>query len=831
MRSLPVLRGFVLAAVASVFLTACDSAEERAEQFYQSGLSLLEAGKDAQAKVEFLNALQFMPAHDGARLGYADALLQEGKRSDAYVQYVRYVEYHPDSPEVRRKLAEMAIIGGNWAEAERHGREALRLAPDAPGAASIRIALDYRAAISVEAGQVEAQRHQLFTEAEALLRQSPADTIARRVTIDYLITGPDPIKALPEVEAALTAEPEDYPLNGLKLQLLSQRGDMEAVAEQLDRMVSLFPEDRELAPTLLDLLIRGGKIERAEAFLRGRTGAVDTDVAGNLTLIQFVRTHRGSEAGLQQLVDAAAAAGATPAAAVYRGLRALFEFEDAQTAAETGAALDAAAQMARVDVLRASVAELPGTDPFRPVLQTGLARMQLALGQPAEARATVDTVIAADRTFADALRLRAAMALDDNRPTDAINDLRAALDQNSRDVEALLLLAQAHEADGATDLAGDRLAEANAASGNAADVALRYAGFLVEQGRVRPAEAVLSDSLRLFPDNLQLLTARADLMLRDGRRDEAAALVERIAALTDPAAGPVVQQFRVLLLEAENRTEESIALLREMAQGEDGTVATQIGLVNRLVAIGDTSGAQAQLKDAAARYPDDPRVGTLNAALLLQLGQTVEAEAALKSVLVAAPGFVPAVSMLDEHLAATGRSDQAEAMLRQAVDGDPASNQLRGMLALRLGAQGKSDAAIAEYETILANGENPLAANNLISLLVWTREDAESLAKAATFAGQIAGLDDPAVQDTMGWLAYRQGRFGDAVLALSVAALALPEDVLVQYRYARALEAVDRQDAAIAQYEVFLSKRGAAPAAQVMDAETRLASLRAMSGP
>lgn len=831
MRSLPVLRGLVLAAVASVFLTACDSAEERAEQFYQSGLALVAEGKEAQAKVEFLNALQFMPAHDGARLGYADALLREGQVSDAYVQYVRYVEYHPDSPDIRRKLAEMAIIGGNWAEAERHGREALRLEPDAPGAASIRIALDYRAAISVEAGQVEAQRTQLFTEAEALLRQAPADKIARRVTIDYLITGPDPIKALPEVEAALVAEPEDYALNGLKLQLLSQSGDRQAVAAQLDRMVTLFPEDRDLAPTLLDLLVRDGKIDRAEAFLRGRTGAADADVAGNLTLIQFLRTQRGPEAGLQQLDTAEAAAGSTPAAAVYRGLRALFEFEDVQTAIGTGAAADPAAQTAQADVLRAAISELPAEDAFLPVLQTGLARVQLALGQAADAQATVDSVIAADRTFADALRLRAAMALDDNRPTDAINDLRAALDQNSRDVEALLLLAQAHEADGSTDLAGDRLAEANAASGNAPDVALRYAGFLVEQGRPRPAEAVLSDSLRLFPDNLELLTARADMMLRDGRRDEAAALVERIAALPDPAARPVVKQFRVLLLEAENRTEESIALLRDLAQGEDGTVATQIGLVNRLVAIGDTDAALAQLKEAATRYPDDPRVGTLNAALLLQLGQTAAAEEALTAVLVAAPGFVPALSMLDEHLAATGRADQAEAALRQAVDRDPASAQLRGMLALRLGAQGKTDAAIAEYETILAAGTNPVAANNLISLLVWTRTDDDSLAKATAFAGQIAGLDDPAVQDTRGWLAYRQGRFGDAVLALSDAALSLPEDVLVQYRYARALEAVDRKDAAIAQYEVFLSRRGAAPADQVTDAETRLASLRAAAGP
>ncbi|OYU19167.1 MAG: hypothetical protein CFE34_06795 [Rhodobacteraceae bacterium PARR1] len=826
MRSLPVLRGFVLATVASVFLTACDSAEERAEQYYQSGLALLQAGKDAQASVEFLNALQYMPAHDGARRGYADALLVAGKTGDAYVQYVRYVEYHPDAPDVRRKLAQMAIIAGNWAEADRHGREALRLDPTAPGAASIRIALDYRASVSVAAGQVDAQRRQLFTEAEALLRQTPDDPIARRVTIDYLITGPDPVKALPEVEAALAAEPADYALNGLKLQLLSQMGDVAAMAAQLDRMVALFPEDRELAPTLLDLLVRDGQIDRAEAFLRGRTAAPDADVAGNLALIQFLRTHRGPEAGFAQIDAATAAAGATTAATVYRGLRVLFEFEDAQALA------DGAAQAKRADVLRAAITELSADDPFLPVLQTGLARMQLALGQTAEARVTVDTVIAGDRTFADALRLRAAMALDDDRPSDAINDLRAALDQNPRDVEALLLLAQAHQADGSTDLAGDRLAEANAASGNAPDVALRYAGFLVEQGRARPAEAVLSDALRLNPDDLQLLTARADLMLRDGRRDEAAVLVDRIATLPDPAARPVVQQFRVLLLEAENRTEESIAMLRDMADGPDGTVATQIGLVNRLVAIGDSAGALAHLQQAVARFPDDPRLGTLNAALLLQQGQTAAAETALAALVQTAPGFVPALSMYDEHLSATGRADQAEAMLRAAVAFDPASAQLRGILALRLEAQGKTDAAIAEYETILAaGGNNPLAANNLVSLLVWTREDAESLTKAATFARQIAGVDDPAVQDTLGWLAYRQARFGDAVLALSEAARALPDDPLVQYRYARALEAVDRKDAAAAQYAVFLSRRAAAPAAQVADAEARLAALRPAVAP
>lgn len=813
------LRTSILALVTLLLLAGCDSPEERAEKFYLSGMELLAEGKVEQAKIEFQNALKNRPEHEAARRAFAEALLSEGKVFDAYVQYIRYIEFRPDTPDIRRKLAEMAIIGSNWDEAERHGREALRLDPDAPGAQSIRIALDYHAAITADLATVDATRADLFDEAVAVLAADPTDRVARRVTIDHLMTGPTPLSALPEVEAALQTEPTDLALNGLKANLLARSGDDQALVAQLEHMVALFPDDRDLPRTLMQLLVDRGDLDRAEALARSQTGDPAVDIEGNVALITFLRAHRGAEAVARQIDNIEAATAGTPAAAAYRGIRAMYDF-------------DAGAQDGRLATLEAAIAELPPEVPFRLVLQAGLARMQIALGDTAKARGILDTAIAQDRTFAEALRLRAALSLDAGRRAEAISDLRTALDQNPQDVDALLLLAEAHEAGGDLDLAGDRLAEASAASGNAPGVTLRQAQFLSAQGRLRAADSVLAEALDANPDDLGLLTARVDLMLRDGRADEAATMVDRIAALPGPEAGEVARQLRVLVLDGQGNRAESLSLLRDLAQGETGNLSLEMTLIERLAVDGQLDTALAEAETAAARYPDEPRLGALTGSLLLQKGRTAEAEAKWTALLAQDPAFLPALTPLVDHLVATGRADQAQAHLRAAVDAAPDSAQLRGMLALRLEADGDSDGAIALYRDILAQtGTNPVAANNLISLLVWTRDDPDSLTEAARLAPQIARMPEPAVQDTLGWLAYRQGKFGDAVLALSQAARALPQDALVQYRYARALEASGRGREAAVQYQQFLTLRDTAPAVQVADAEDRVKSLTAPLSP
>jgi cellulose synthase operon protein C len=123
-------------------------------------------------------------------------------------------------------------------------------------------------------------------------------------------------------------------------------------------------------------------------------------------------------------------------------------------------------------------------------------------------------VLGEDPSHVAALKRRAEAEIAADRPDDAIASLRTALDQAPRDPEILTLMAAAHERAGAHDLAGERLALAVEVSGSAAAESIRYARFLMENGRQGPAETVLNNALRRAPEDVDLLAALGELHLR-----------------------------------------------------------------------------------------------------------------------------------------------------------------------------------------------------------------------------------------------------------------------------------------------------------------------------
>jgi len=64
-------------------------------------------------------------------------------------------------------------------------------------------------------------------------------------------------------------------------------------------------------------------------------------------------------------------------------------------------------------------------------------------------------------------------------------------------------------------------------------VRIRYnLGLLLQQmGRLDEAEAVFRDALRVAPDDLSVMYALADHLIKRGRTDEAMALAERMIAV------------------------------------------------------------------------------------------------------------------------------------------------------------------------------------------------------------------------------------------------------------------------------------------------------------
>jgi tetratricopeptide (TPR) repeat protein len=86
-------------------LAACDSSEQRAEKYYQSGLEYLEKGDVDRALVEFRNVFKLNGRHREARLAYARAEMKRGNLREAYGQYLRLVEQYPDDLEGRNRRA------------------------------------------------------------------------------------------------------------------------------------------------------------------------------------------------------------------------------------------------------------------------------------------------------------------------------------------------------------------------------------------------------------------------------------------------------------------------------------------------------------------------------------------------------------------------------------------------------------------------------------------------------------------------------------------------------------------------------------------------------
>lgn len=782
------IRSFVIAGLmaATLMLSGCQSTEEKAEGYYQSGLAYLAQGDTDRAIIELRNVFQYNGFHKEARKTYADILVSQGKLQEAYSQYLRLIEQYPDTVEVRRILAELAIDNNSWDEAERHGNAALALAPDAADLQPIRIALAYRKAVLADDSAVATT---LVAEATALLEKMPESLILRRIVIDRLITDGDNAAALLVLDAAIAQTPDRLDLQMLRFSLLTQMNDVDASGQQLQRMAELFPENVEVRNALIGWYMTQQDFTGADAFLRKIAGPADGPVDGHLAVIQLLQATQGPEAARAELNSLLAANTATPNADLYGAMIAMLDFDagkgDQAISAMEGiiAAAEPSDQTRKISILLARV--LNSTPANRP-----------------RATELVESVLGADPGNVEALKLRASWAIDADRVGDAIVDLRAALDQSPRDAQVLTLMAAAHERDGSADLAGERLAMAVEVTGGGADESIRYAQFLANQGRTQAIEAVLTDARNVSPNNPDVLTALAQYYMQQAqwpRVEEAVAALAALPLTEDGTA--LVRQLRAAILAGQNRVDESLAVLQE-GISENAPYAAVLSIVQTQVRAGKLTEARSYLDTMLAKTPDDATLRMISGSLDAMMDKPAAAEAVWRELIAENPTAETPVRLLYGLLFANGRLEDATAVLDAGLAAMPGSGVLRWIKAGELERVGDIDSAITVYEALYAeNSSSAVVANNLASLIATYRDDETSLARAETIARRLRDVAEPAFQDTYGWIAFRRGNLDDALRHLEPAATGLPKDPLVQFHLGMTYDALGRRDDAIRQLE------------------------------
>lgn len=804
------LRGFAMIAISAFVLAACESSEDRAERHYGQAVELVERGDPARALLELRNVFRYNGTHQEARKLYADLNMEQGNIGEATRHYLLLVEQYPDLVEVRQTLAEVAIDNNNWDEAVRHGEVAQRLAPDDHRSIILNLALAYQQAV-IDRDSTE--RSALYERARAMVEEHPDSIILRRVMIDYLFSGPDSQQALPEVETALSLQEDDLRLHTLKLQLLFRADNAAAVTTQLETMVARFPENTDLASDLLRWHISQGNPDRAEAFLRAQAADAPDEPDRHLTVVDLLLATKGRDAGRAELDRLVAESEATPNQDVFRAALAVLDFQDG-------------AQEQAIETLEALSDEAEPSAQMRE-LRMRLAAMYLATDQEAAAKEQISTILNEDRTHVAALTQRAEWALREGEITQALSDLRNAQAQAPRDPRIMQLLATAFARDGSMDLAGEQLAMAVQASGNAPAETLRYVSFLRQQGRTSAIENLLNDARRVSPQDVSILSSLAELYLQNARWNEARGVADDLAATSDEDAQITAQRIQAAILLGQNRIDEGLSLLQEQANPSDGNLASVATVLTAQLRAGRADEARVYLESLLAENPDQPEFILLSANLEAVLGNIDAAEANYRTVLQARPDSDNAARLLHGLLLGEGREEEASEVIIAGLQANPDSVPLQWIRAQDLERAGDIDNAIEVYRQLhSADPTNVIASNNLASLLTTYRDDEDSLAEAQQLVRPLRNSTVPAFQDTYGWIAFRTGDLVTARTNLESAAEALPDEPLVQFHLGMLYAELGIEAEAIEQLERAISLSSGQEMPQMDVARARLEELR-----
>lgn len=767
-------------------LAGCQSDEEKAQGYYEAGLALLEEGDKERAALELRNVFNHDGFHKEARILYAQTMMDLDRPQEAYGQYLRLIEQYPDTVDARISLAEMAIEISDWDEAERHGSAALELAPDMPRAKAVDLAIQYRAATL---DKDDAKRLALVGTAEGLLSDIRVDETADnkalvRMIVDHYLRTEQALPALEAVTATLERTPMTEDLHMLRAQLLARTGDTDGTEAQLLRMIDLFPENAEFKQFLVEWHLRQEDVDKAETFLRSEAGADTAAVEGHMAVVQLLQNTQGIDAAQAELTRLKNANEGTENGQYYAGILASFAFR-------TGDRDAAISDMQAITDAAKSGEKKVG-------LQVALAQMLRETGQKEQAAALVDTILETDASNVPALQMRAAQLILEDKSGEAIVALRAALDQNPRNSETLTLMAQAHERDGDINLMGERLSLAVEVSGGAAPETVRYARFLLSQGRPQVARTILEDARRQNGSNIQVIQMLSNLYLQSSDWQQAQDVVKDLREIGTPQSQQAAVQLEALILQGQNRTDESLALLQEQFDNQENTDVTQkvraVGLIVQTnIRNNAPEKARAALDAALADLPDNPDLRMLSATLYSLTGDLDKAETLYRGLIQDFPTNETPVRLLINLLKTTGRDDAAQEVLARALEDQPDQPNLLWLQAGYFEQRKDFDNAIAIYERLYElNSRNPVIANNLASMITTHRDDPDSLARAANIVRRLRNTEVPAFQDTYGWIAYRRDNFEEALEYLEPAAAGLPDDALVQYHLGMTYLALNR---------------------------------------
>jgi tetratricopeptide (TPR) repeat protein len=778
-------------ALVAFLLVGCSSSEERAQSYYEHGKELLAAKDYDRAEVEFRNAVQYDKRLLPAWRDLAQVEELTHKWGPLTVALRNVLELDPNDVAARLKLGRLLLVGGVV-------DDALRLANDvkAPDDQNPDL-LALKGAILFKLKDTDGA----IREAQAALKIDPTNTGAMFVLAGNDFAKGDLKGALSILNNDAMAKRTDIGVSLFKLQILEKSQALPESEALLKKLIELYPQETAFKSELIRLYLFQHRNDDAEQVQRAIVAANPSDVQAHLDLIRLLTVTKGP-AGAEQETLALINGGGD----VFRYQLALAQLKFGQ-----GKADDA------IGLLNKLISDDSSAEHVQ-MARVNLAEIYMGQKKSDAAAAAVADILKADARNISGLKLRAVMRIEGGQLEEAIADLRQALNDQPQAADLMVMLAIAYERSGSIDLADKQFADAVRVSNFNPEVTLNYTAFLQRRGNLAHAEDVLIDLADRWPENVQVLSALAQVRLA---REEWAGAQDVAEIIKRIGSNPVLgDELLGAALAGRNKNDESIVALQNAYQAQPNATQPMNALVRAYLRAQKPDQAIGFLQSVLKASPSNAEAYVLLGSVQLTLKSPDEARKSFMAAIAKQPANVVGYRALADYYIAQKNYDEALKVINAGLKQQPDSFPLHLALADILERSENYDGAIAEYESLLTKDSGSMVvANNLASLLADHRTDKASLDRAVQLATMLQKSPMPQFKDTLGWVRYRQGDYKSALPLLDDAATALP-NALVHYHLGMAYLSTGQPAKASEQFKLGLAQ---SPADRGLEEQIRAA--------
>lgn len=287
-----------------------------------------------------------------------------------------------------------------------------------------------------------------------------------------------------------------------------------------------------------------------------------------------------------------------------------------------------------------------------------------------------------------------------NQQPKAVEVMRQLTSDRARFPDGLLVAGDYEAKHGNYQAAAEHYAKGAQQSGGSQNLCRKkYAGTLVLLGRRQEASDLLGKLKKDLPNDRDVRSAEAYLLLESGTPDNVKQAVAEIRTLIEEKDDQSALHFH--LGRALAAAGDTVAARQEWVRAvqlDGADLRPRLALARLSLAIGDPSGAFRQLDELASLFIGNPEVALLRVSALQSLARLPEARKALAALQAKHPGNHAVEMQHASLLLAEDRIGEAEKAYRKLYRvGDPNPGPLLG-LAQALVLQGNRDAAVTLLE-------------------------------------------------------------------------------------------------------------------------------------